>query len=83
MLTLAEKDMVNTIFEYAKFCLLVANDDKGYDDVYKWAKESHIPLEKVSKQKKIRYYTFLHNKNLFWLQESLINILKKLKRSAK
>lgn len=83
LLSLAEEDMVNTIIEYAKVCLLYTNDKKGYNDAYCWAKEADLPLDRIGRNKKIRYRTFLRSKTLFGLLECMIIVRKKIKNHAK
>lgn len=78
MLPLSEKDMVNVIIAYARDCLFFTGDSEGYEDARCWAKKAKIPLNKVKLQKQIRYFTFLHSKTLFRLQEGMIIALKKL-----
>lgn len=83
MLPLEEEGMVNLIILYAKVSLLLTNKPEGYEEVLCWAKKAQVPLGKVRRTQRIRYYTFLHSKGLFILQERLITNLKKLKRPAK
>ncbi len=77
LLPAAAENMIYTLLEYGRGCVLKTGDLDGMEKARYWAAKTKIPVRFASWHQRIRYFAFLHNRQLFSFLEQIYIFLKK------